>query len=253
MHDLAADPKRGSSSFARAKFGINHAEAAAVSAKAEMETMNSNVVQEGRKSWQYFKIKVPAYKWEASEGEHFLEIKPDTVPTGLREGQWSWWCDLASGGHWGSKLRWGGHNPGQLRGATWLELLADFELASGINCMRPQSNTAWGARAELLRGVVKLILRVRGPGAAALGSFFCTSRRITSLAPFGAPFLSGLLRRPVFVDGEATIRVVAVNSWQWAEENKAKRIQLHNISYRSFKRGGFKLKEMQAKLKNAGN
>lgn len=32
--------------------------------------------------------------------------------------------------------------------------------------MRPQSNTEWGTRAELLRGIVKLVLKVRGPGAS---------------------------------------------------------------------------------------
>ena len=86
----------------------------------------------------------------------------------------------------------------------------------------------------------------------ALESFFGTSRRIISLAPFGAPFLIGLLLRPVFVAGEATIRVVAVNAWQWAEENKAKRTQLHNIFYRSSKRGDFKFQEIQDKLNKAG-
>ena len=70
-------------------------------------------------------------------------------------------------------------------------------------------------------------------------SFYGTSKRITALAPFGAIFLSGLLRRPVLVAREATIKTVAVNAWQWAEENKEKRIQLHNISYRNFKRGEF--------------
>lgn len=88
--------------------------------------------------------------------------------------------------------------------------------------MEPQSNATWGAREELLRGIVKLILKVRGPGAGALESFHGTSKRITALALFGANFLSGLLRRPVFVAGEATINVVAVNAWQWAEENNEK-------------------------------
>ena len=79
-------------------------------------------------------------------------------------------------------------------------------------------------------------------------SFFGTSKRITALAPFGAKFLSGLLRRPVFVTGETTIKAVAINAWQWAEEGKAGRIQLHNISYRNFKRGEFKLKEVEEVL-----
>ena len=88
--------------------------------------------------------------------------------------------------------------------------------------MRPQSNATWGARAELLGGIVKLILEVRGSGAAEMEIFYGTSKRITALAPFGAKFLSGLLRKPAFVAGEATIKAVAVNAWQWAEENKKK-------------------------------
>ena len=53
-------------------------------------------------------------------------------------------------GHWWERLKWGDRKAGLLKGATWLESVADFEIASGINCMRPQSNDAWGTRAELL-------------------------------------------------------------------------------------------------------
>jgi hypothetical protein len=101
----------------------------------------------------------------------------------------------------------------------------------------------------LLRGIVKLILKVRGTGAAEMETYYGTSKRITALAPFGAKFLGGLLRRPSFVAGEATNKAVAVNAWQWAEEDKVKRIQLHEISYRNFKRGEFKGKEAEEKLK----
>ena len=138
-----------------------------------------------------------------------------------------------------------------LKGVTWLELVADFEIASGINCMRPQSNATWGARAELLRGILQLILNVRRSGAAEMEKFYGTSKRITAFAPFGAKNLSGLLRKPVFVAGEATIKAVAVNVWQWADENKEKRIQLHNTSYRNFKRGEFRAKGAEEKLNKA--
>ena len=43
-------------------------------------------------------------------------------------------------------------------------------------------------------------------------------------------------------------RVSKSNAWQWAEEDKAKRFQLHEVSYRNFKRGEFKYKEAQGKL-----
>ena len=96
------------------------------------------------------------------------------MPNNLKEEQQRWWYDSASGGenrirsdfplhlwgevgHWWEKREWGDRNAGVLKGVTWLELVADFELAYGIDCMRPQSNATWGARAELLRGIGKLI------------------------------------------------------------------------------------------------
>ena len=138
------------------------------------------------------------------------------MPNNLKEEQQSWWYDKPSGGNnriridfplhlwgevgnWWGKLKWGGRNAGLLKGVTWLELLADFEIATGINCKKTQGEAAWGARAELLRGIVKLILKVRGPVTGAMESFFGTSKGITALAPFGAKFLSGLLRRPVLL------------------------------------------------------
>ena len=82
-------------------------------------------------------------------------------------------------------------------------------------------------------------------------TIYGTSPRITALAPFGANFLSGLLRRPAFAAGEATVKAVAVNAWQWAEDNKAKRIQLHNVSYRNFVRGEGKSNEVENAFKIA--
>ena len=84
-----------------------------------------------------------------------------------------------------------------------------------------------------------------------MDTIYGTSPRITALAPFGAKFLSGLLRRPTFVAGDATVKAVAVNAWQWAEDSKTKRIQLHNVSYRSFVRGESKSKEADEALANA--
>ena len=108
------------------------------------------------------------------KGDNRIRLKPDTMPKNLKEGQQSWWYDKASGGNnriridfplhlWGEvgnlweRLRWGGRYPGLLKGVTWLELLADFEIATGVNCKKSQSEATWGERAELLRGIVKLI------------------------------------------------------------------------------------------------
>ena len=115
--------------------------------------------------------------------------------------------------------------------------------------MRPSNTpTTWGERAELLRGIVKLILKVRALGSKNLEVEYGTSKRITSFASFGAIHLSGLSRRPVFASGEVAIKAAAVNAWQWAEEAKEKRIQLHVVSYKGFARGGGKQQAVLAKL-----
>ena len=152
-------------------------------------------------------------------------------------------------GHWWQLLRWGDRSPGQLRGVTWLELVTDLEIFSGVNCMRPSSiPSTWGERAELLRGIVKFILKVRAEGSKNLEVEYGTSRRITSFASFGALHLSGLSRRPAFASGEAAIKAAAVNAWQWAEEAKVNTIQLHVVSYKGFARGGGKQQVVLAKL-----
>jgi hypothetical protein len=234
--------------------------------KPEEDIETPNIKEGERKPWQYVKVKIPTYQWDNGKGEHTAMLKADVLPDNLKEEQQSWWYKDANGkqsrvrldfplhlwgevGNWWVKLKWGDRQPGQLKGVTWLELVADFEISSGINCKRPQSEDTWGARAELLRGIVKMILTVRGKGAGEMESLYGTSRRITALAPFGATFLSGLLRRPVFAAGEAIVKAVAVNAWQWAEDNKAPRIQLHKVSYSKFKRGEFKGKEAKEKLK----
>jgi hypothetical protein len=233
----------------------------------EVESKDEDKKEEGRRPWQYVKIRVPSYQWDLEEGEERMALKKDTMPASLKEEQQTWWYDLASGGrnrirldfplhlwgeigNWWSKLKWGQRYAGKLKGVTWLELLVDFEIASGINCKRPQNEANWGARAELLRGIVKLILKVRG-NEGTMETIYGTSPRITALAPFGAKFLSGLLRRPKFVAGEATIKAIAVNAWQWAGDDKAKRIQLHNVSYKNFVRGESKSKEVEDALRSA--
>ena len=54
-------------------------------AEAEFYAQNSETVQEGRKSWRYVKDKVPAYKWEASDGVNKFELKADSMAKGAAE------------------------------------------------------------------------------------------------------------------------------------------------------------------------
>ena len=135
-----------------------------------------------------------------------------------------------------------------MRGVTWLELLVDFEVASGLCYKHPQSTADWGKRAEMLRGIVKLILQVRGPGRVALETIYGTPRRIISVAPCGALHIGGLLRRPTFVSGHTTIRAIAVNAWQWAEGGQQVRLQLHQLTYRGFNTGVAKSKEVEEEV-----
>ena len=77
------------------------------------------------------------------------------MPKNFKGGGQSWYYALASGkrdrilidfplhlwgevGSWWSRLSWSDRQPGLLRGVTWLELLADFELTTGVNCIRPR-------------------------------------------------------------------------------------------------------------------
>ena len=212
--------------------------------EAETPQENSeNLDLHGRRSWQCVKARVPAYNWDLADGEEAFVLKDDTFPSKLKEGQTTWWYDLALGGRnrirldfplhlwseigtWWQKLRWGPKLPGHLNGVFWLELLVDFELSTGVDCKQPQLTADWGKRAELLRSVLKLILKVRSPVPEALAATFGASRRISSLAPFGFQFLGGLTRRVTFVS-KATPKGVAVNAWQWAEEGKCSRPQLN--------------------------
>ena len=179
------------------------------SQRPETSTEDTTKEEGGRRSWQYVKIKIPTYQWETEEGKNSKKLKKDTMPNDLKEEQQSWWYKGPKGeknriiidfplhlwgevGQWWERLEWSDRNPGLLKGVTWLELVADFEIATGVNCIRQHSNTTWGARAELLRGIVKLILKVRGTGAAEMETYYGTSKRITALAPFGAQFLGGL-------------------------------------------------------------
>ena len=65
----------------------------------EMEAKEESIDKEGRRPWQYVKIKVPAYKWDLEEGEGCTTIKPDTMPASIKEEQQSWWYDKPSGGN----------------------------------------------------------------------------------------------------------------------------------------------------------
>ncbi len=123
---------------------------------------------------------------------------------------------------------------------TWLELLVDFELYTGITCQTPSKDeqSTWGQRALLLKKVVKTLLACRGGGPGALKKDYGCSNRVTSLAPFGQHYAQGLRRRAMFAAGKATHRAVGANAYTWAISNTGESLSKHLTDYTGFKLGG---------------
>ena len=156
-------------------------------------------IQKTRKGFQYEHIKKSKSK------------VPMKFPLHLWEEVARWW----------TTLRWSpiktDKGEGHARQVSWLELLLDFEIASGTRCCEPDmvKTSSWGKRSELLHKIVVTLHKVRG-GSQNLKSAFGVSYAVSTLAPFGEPRLKGLLRRPRFAGGETTTRAIARAAWTWA-------------------------------------
>ena len=122
---------------------------------------------------------------------------------------------------------------------SWLELLVDFEVDSGLRCMQDEPVTpSWGVRAVLLKHIVKIMLIVRGKGPKTMDKHWGCTKRIASLAPFGCLELEGLLRRPAFAGGVTTTRAVARNAWTWASSKSSATLREFHTDYKGFHVGG---------------
>jgi hypothetical protein len=191
-----------------------------------------------REGWAAVKCKVPLYEWEEpTTASVKCKLEPDPLkdkltnkvtcsykvgsktmllrvcfPLRLWEPVAWWWQQLV----WTSRaeLRPTGCSLASHQ-VTFLELLVDFELATGVICDRSQvARSSWDTRAKLLRVLIKNVIRLRGgKGWTNLAKSFGEQRAIASLASFGAKRLPGLGRRPVFVNRNSTIRCIATNAW----------------------------------------
>ena len=148
------------------------------------------------------------------------------------------WGEVAA---WWQLLSWSplAATRGSKDKVTWLELVIDFELSTGVNCAHPDKVTGWGEKAVMLRQVVKLILSARGGGPKELHNLYGEDKNVYTLAPFGKKEAAGLRRRPKFVD-ESTPKAVARNAWTWACDPQETPIQKHTVNYSGFTRGCFK-------------
>ena len=123
---------------------------------------------------------------------------------------------------------------------TWLELVIDFELSTGVMCQRDTVDKAsWGARAVLLKHIIKLLMLVRGTRGNLMKLHFGENKQTSSLASFGALKLEGLRRRPVFVKGEASTNCMAKNAWAAGKASAEfdNKFQEHIVCYSGFSFG----------------
>ena len=99
-----------------------------------------------------------------------------------------------------AKLRWAERSACRTGGnkvsrqVSWLELLVDFELTTGMACQREleESKAKWSERAKLLRIIVNAMLKVKGIDWKTIQKGFGDGRAMSSLAVFGAYRLPGL-------------------------------------------------------------
>lgn len=215
-------------------------------------------------SWRQIQIKVPAYDWEVGEGGTMIKWKPDVIGKRICQSQlayrikgqtkkfrlnfparlWepvNWWLE---------QLRWSERDEVEdgkrliQKRTTFLELVVDFELATGVSCDYDEAEKGtWGERAMLLKKVIRSIVSVRGPKhGTTMKKLFGEIRLCSSLVAFGAGRMEGLRRKPEFFTREAAIRCIAKNAWEVGELKGAaeanlqgKEFRQHKTSYAGFK------------------
>ena len=219
-------------------------------------------------TWQQIRQKVPTYQWQQVQGSFQQKLRQDKLEKGFKPGKRSYtyahaggktliplnfplhlWSEVAE---WWQKLSWstistdtGTSHSYQV---TWLELLVDFEVATGIRCCEANACPLppWGERARLLQRVVIHILKVRGGGLKELKNSYGVSYAVSTLAPIGQSRLKGLRRRPCFVGGEATIKVIAKSCWRWAQGETTATLQSSQlVDFTGFKVGNAKSSRVQ--------
>ena len=170
-------------------------------------------------SWQEIKKKTPGYAWKSVESADRLALKPDNLIENLKVGQKKYTVEVLRGkariritfpiriweavSWWWEKLKWSPraeNRPEDQRQVdytiTWMELVIDFELSTGVMCQKDTADkAAWGARAVLLKHIIKLIMLVRGTPGHLLKPHFGVTQQTSSLAR------EDLRRRQILVQG----------------------------------------------------
>ena len=121
---------------------------------------------------------------------------------------------------------------------THLELLVDFELTTGIKIGDEGPTTlSWAERARLLGYYIKTIARVYMVELNGMKTGFTKAMRpildAASLAPFGAPVLSGYARKPYWTH-QGTPSAIATNVWKARQNDIISSESAANRRNRSF-------------------
>ena len=126
---------------------------------------------------------MPSYQWELAEGDFRQRLSKDKVEQGFKAGKRSFtyvhktgktliplnfplhlWNEVAD---WWQQLTWSSirsdKGDGYSHQLAWLELLVDFEVATGIRCCSANACPLppWGERAKHLQRTVTQILKVK--------------------------------------------------------------------------------------------
>ena len=138
-------------------------------------------------TWQEIQKRVPGFQWAQVAGGFSKKLRRDEVSKGFEAGKRSHTYAMSSGksalipltfplhlwqevGAWWQKLSWSPistmEGQGHSHQVSWLELLVEFELHTGVRCCEANAcpMPSWGERAKLLQKVVTQVLKVRGDG-----------------------------------------------------------------------------------------
>ncbi len=174
------------------------------------------------------------YTVEVLRGKARIRI---TFPIRIWEAVSWWWEEL----RWSPRAENRPEDQIHVDYITWLELVIDFELSTGVMCQRDTANKAnWGTSAVLLKHIIKLLMLVRGTRGNLMKLHFGENKQTSSLACSGALKLEGLRRRPIFVKGESSTNCMARNAWAAGKASAEfdNKFQDHIVCYSGFYFGG---------------
>ena len=159
------------------------------------------------------KLKVPNYAWQTLEMTHCTNLPLGAVTRekiGARTIEqaasfpFHYWSTFIK---YVNVLMWANNDEDQRGGCSFAELAIDYELTTGqrIANKRSGDDTTWAEKASIMRLMCKMASKVYGkwnmPQMATINTF----------SMFGALSQPGFRRRPRFLGGDATKKVIASN------------------------------------------